>query len=307
MDELKTTPQTSILIVNRNRSDALRRTLRSLEGSVDPKLIEVIVVDNASTDGSATADAEFPFVRMLRMQRNFGHTKAVNVGTRTATGDYLCLTPPGVEFAPETIPKLLTALAADPGSLAIAPLVVDEADKAVSRVYRLPSRETFASFWKSGDLGPPVTLDTSTTEIAAEYLVDSPILLRRQSIVAMNYLDERYGQFWSDAEICFQVKRAGKSIRLLPGIRVKGEPGPRMIGGVIDRQSAQMSADAAIGAAGYLGKHQGFMTGVLFRMQAAASALLSAVGGTLIFREPGPRWARFFALASGQKIDGNQA
>lgn len=304
MEEIKVTPQTSILIVSRNRGEALRRTLTSLQPLADPAQLEVLVVDNASTDGSATIDAEFPFVRMLRMQRDCGFTKAVNIGTRTSTGDYLCLCPLGIEFQPDTLPALRAAV--EGGALAATPLVVDATGGAITRLYPLPDAEAFRSFWKSGDRGPAVAFDPNATEVRAEYIVGSPVLLRRQSIVGMNYLDERYGQFWSDAEICTQVRRAGKPLVLLPKLQVTGEAIPDAGFARLTSESAKYSADAAIGGAAYLSKHRGFMAGAMFRLGATASSLGSALLGTLTFQQPGAKWARFLNLAAGQKIDGNQ-
>jgi len=306
MEELKPIPQTSMVLVNRNRTSALRRTLASLQPIADPNQMEVLVVDNASTDGGATVDSEFPFVSMLRMQRNVGYTKGVNIATRTATGEYLCLTPPGVEFEPSTIPALIAGLEAESGALAVSPLVTDAEGQPITRIYPLPDRPALTAFWKSGRLGPPLPFDLSAPELRAEYVVDSPLLLRRRSIAGMNYLDQRYGQFWSDAEICFQVRRAGKSVIVFPAVRVRGEPNVEAWVSPLDKESGQLSADAALGAAGYLAKHEGAMAGLKFRFGAILGSLLSALGSTITFQQPGAKWVRFTNLASGQKIDGNQ-
>jgi GT2 family glycosyltransferase len=306
MEELKPTPQTSIVLINRNRTGPLRRTLESLQPLADPKQIEVLVVDNASTDGGATIDSEFSFVSMLRMQRNVGYTKGVNIATRTATGEYLCLTPVGVQFDASTIPALIAALDGESGALAVSPLVFDPEGRMVTRIYLLPKRETLGEFWKSGQLRDSIAIDPSAKEMRAEYVVDSPLLLRRRSIAGMNYLDERYGQFWSDAEICFQVKRAGKSVLVLPEVKVQGEAASPAWTSPMDKEAGQKSADAALGAAGYLAKHQGAMAGAKFRVGAILGSLLSAVGSTLTLQQPGAKWVRFVNLASGQKIDGNQ-
>lgn len=306
MEELKPIPQTSIVLVNRNRTSALRRTLASLQPLADPNRIEVLVVDNASTDGGATIDSEFPFVSMLRMQRNVGYTKGVNIATRTATGEYLCLAPPGVEFETSTIAALIAGLEAESGALAVSPLVMDANGQPITRIYPLPDRITLAAFWKSGRLGPPLSFDPSSPEVRADYVVDSPLLLRRRSIAGMNYLDQRYGQFWSDAEICFQVRRAGKAVIVLPTVKVRGESSAEAWTSPMNRESGQLSADAALGAAGYLAKHEGAMAGLKFRLGAVLGSLVSALGSTVTFQQPGAKWVRFTNLASGQKIDGNQ-
>lgn len=85
------TDRTSVIIVSWNTRELLLQCLRSLntEGN-DPD--EIIVVDNASCDGSAEAvEAAFPRVRVVRNRQNLGFSGANNIGIRQSTGDFLCL------------------------------------------------------------------------------------------------------------------------------------------------------------------------------------------------------------------------
>lgn len=302
MDEVQPSIQTTVLLVARNQDAALRKTIESLAAAAQPESIEILIVDNASNDGSQRLDAEFAQVKMLRMQRNFGWTKAINVGSRTAKGEFLCLTPPGIEFEPDTLSKLKAKLASDSSSLAVSPLVVDAQGTPATRIYPLPTPDLLWQFWKTGRLGPPLPLDLTAEEIRPRYLTGTPVLVRRQSIAGMNYLDERYGQFWSDAEICFQIARAGKSIALLPGVRVRGPQPFQAIPEKLDRWGAKLAADAALGGATYLARHEGFARGLTFRL----GATLSALAGVLDVRRAGPHSVRFLNILTGQKIDGTQ-
>lgn len=300
MEDFEPPVRTSVLIISRNEIEPLRRTLASLAAISDPASIEVIVVDNASTDGSAAIDGEFPSVKMLRMQKNFGWTKAVNVGTRTAKGEFLCLTPVGVEFAADTIPSLEKALLEEPSALAVCPLVTSSGGELITEAYPLPNAAMIKKFWNTGSRGSSLPIDQAAPSIRAEYVVNSPMLMRRQSMAGMNYLDERYGQFWSDAEICFQIRRAGKSILVLPRIRVTKSTTTSPISLPLNRWSAQLSADAAVGGAAYLGKHSGFGASLGFRLSAVSSSAISALSFS------GPKIKRFMSLLTGQKIDGTQ-
>lgn len=336
MDEQTLPPKASVLLVSRNSEAALRRTLSSLAPLAGPRLsvpardakppepkskgkgaisaspaeapaapegpVEVIVVDNGSTDGSAAMDSEFPWVVMLRMPKDFGWTKAVNVGTRTAAGEFMCICSPGVEFQQSTLTELVTALESEPLALAVAPLSTDAQGVPVTRLYPLPDREVLGSFWRSGSLGRPLPIDQAADRIEAEHIVNSPLLLRRQSIVGMNYLDERYGHFWSDAEISTQIKRAGRKLLLLPRVTVRGLPAFQPIPDRLDRRGAQLSADAALGAAAYLGKHSGFGARLGFHLTATLLAFLAIFS----FRSPGGQLIRFFNIFTGTRIDGNQ-
>ena len=84
------------LVFSYDSAPALRRCLAALEGSKDRASIEILVVDCGSHDESPQLDSEFEGINILRLPRYFGRTKALNIGTRTATGDYLFFLTPEV-------------------------------------------------------------------------------------------------------------------------------------------------------------------------------------------------------------------
>src|SRR6266513_6148225 len=71
------------LVVSYDRAELLRRAIEALECSEEREKLEILVVDNGSTDGSTDLESEFPNVRFIRMPRNFGLTKALNVALRS--------------------------------------------------------------------------------------------------------------------------------------------------------------------------------------------------------------------------------
>ena len=86
-------PTVSTLVVSWNSRGFLGRCLESL-----PVGTEVVVVDNASTDGSADFVAEkFPQAKLIRLDRNIGFAAGVNRAFQDATGDYILLLNPDAE------------------------------------------------------------------------------------------------------------------------------------------------------------------------------------------------------------------
>ena len=82
----------SIIIVSWNAREFLANCLRSILGNPSRHSLEVIVVDNASNDGSPeVVRAQFPTVRLLEAGANLGFARANNVGIRSSTGKYICL------------------------------------------------------------------------------------------------------------------------------------------------------------------------------------------------------------------------
>ncbi len=100
----------SVVIVNYNTRDLLRACLQSLNESQGPAL-EVIVVDNASSDDSADmVRAEFPQVRLLAMDHNTWFCGGNNIGIDAATADYVLLLNPDTVVAPDALRIMLDFL-----------------------------------------------------------------------------------------------------------------------------------------------------------------------------------------------------
>src|SRR5580658_3225154 len=277
-------PRVSAILVALNRIESLRRAVAALERSSDRERLEILVVDLGSQDGSPQLDSEFPSIVTLRLPHNFGATKAMNIGTRTAKGDFVFYLSPDVEVAPDTIRKLADRLDADSDAAAVCPLLVDESGRTVSRIYKLPTPESF-----KGEM-PAVAIDLDQESVNVEYPGRDALLVRKQFVKGMNYFDERYGEFWADADLAMQIRRGLKKIRLYPSISAikHSDTSPPATSGLL-------AADRAGGAAAFIGKYYGFMGGLGFRIGAIFWAL-----GHFDFKQ-------LIALVSGQKIDGSQA
>ena len=84
--------QTSIVIVTWNAKKYVAECLDSLQACINDPGAEVIVVDNASTDGTPELVRDsYPGVTLIRNEENLGFAKANNIGIRISTGEYICL------------------------------------------------------------------------------------------------------------------------------------------------------------------------------------------------------------------------
>lgn len=276
----------SALLVTRNQVEATRRSVAALEKSVPREMLEIIVADCGSRDGTAQLDEAFPDVVMLRNARNFGWTKIANIGTRTAKGEYLLLLYPGVEVEPQTVAKLAAYLEADSAAAAVVPAERDAAGQSVSTFYALPGAAELGQRRAQGNWGPSLPLPASGASI--EFPAGAPILVRRQAIVQINYLDARYGQFGADLDLFFQIKRGGRKIVFLPEASVLSAGRPPELAHGYD------ASDLAHGAASYLGKWYGVGAGLSARVGGALSRLSGAdLGG-------------FLGVLTGSKVDGTK-
>ncbi len=261
------------LIVSHNCADALRRSVAALEASKNRGQMEILVVDNGSEDASRQMDSEFPGINMLRLPHFCGLTKARNIGIRTARAEYLLMLEPGVEVEPDTAMALVARLEKDPSALAVCPTVVDSSGATISKMHRLPSADQVAAHWQSPALLPAVA-DPALLELHDGIA----ILLRRITIQGMNYLDQKFGEHWGDVEMAFQIKRAGKRIVMAVDHQVRRDRASSPLWRPTDPgDRAAFAADAANGAAVYLGKHFGFLASFSFRLKVIFGVLLRTI------------------------------
>ncbi len=294
-------PRVSVLVISNNRAAALRRCLAALEVSRERERMEVLVVDNGSSDESPRLDVEFPNATFLRLPRNFGRTKALNIGVRTAAGELLLFLSPEVEMSPEAIPLLASCLEAENEAVAVCPFVTSPEGAAAIRCFPFPTASALFAAWRRDLPDPPQEIDPPAATVSVEWASLDALLARRYFIKGLNYFDERYGEFLADAELSYQIRRAGKKILVLGparAVRHEGAAPPLDAG-----SRALLSADLVSGIATFAAKHDGMAAGIGYRLR----AILSCFGSLLGFRDPAYRWKRFAAVVSFRKVDGSQS
>jgi hypothetical protein len=267
-------PRVSVVIVSFNRAGALRRSLEALG-----EAHQIVVVDNGSRDDSPAIEDEFPAVRFRRLPRNFGLTKALNIGLRVAEGEYILCLHDDARISGESVTKLADYLEAHPEVGAVCPLLTDETGAPAPQVRALPSPS-------NPDM--PLQIASGGEEIAVECASGAAIMFRQFVLHSLRQIDERYGNFGSDVELCAQLRRASKKIVVLRAVTAIHESAPSPM------YSNVLAGDRVAGLAVFLSKHHGFFSSLLYRLKAALSALFSF---------------RFQVLAgalSGQKIDGTR-
>jgi GT2 family glycosyltransferase len=201
---------------------------------------------------------------------------------------------------PDTIQVLAGKLSGSPDLAAVAPLVADTDGHAAIHSLRLPAAGEIFDLWKSGGQWKGPAIDPNSGETQVEALEDLALMVRRQFVKGMNYLDERYGHSWSGTDLFLQIRRAGRKAVVVPAAKGTLHPGPPEP--VDPRIRAALSSDFASGAARYLGKHFGISAALRFRFAAFIYTLVKL----LTFREMRYNRSLLTGLASAQKIDGSQ-
>ena len=66
---------------------------------------------------------------------------------------------------------------------------------------------------------PAAALDPSKDSVDVEYPGRAAILVRKQFVKGMNYFDERFGEYWADADLAIKIRKAGRRVEMDPGIQ----------------------------------------------------------------------------------------
>jgi GT2 family glycosyltransferase len=274
-EQEKPAPRVSVAVVSYNRVEELRRCLATLENSAGRDTLQIIVVDNGSSDGAAQLDTEFPQLQWIRLPKNFGLTKAWNLGWRAADAPYVLFLHDDTELEPDAVVRLAEALDANPEAVAVCPLLVDREGRPAPQLGTLPPDGR----WRpaQGDGGQPTAVD---------YPRGAALMARVHYIKAIRQIDERYGQWGADADLAIQIRRAGRRILLVPDARVRHSGR--------DAYTAMERADLLLARSVFLGKYQGFGAG----LQARVASILGPLAGFRI--------GELKYTLSGQKIDGTQ-
>lgn len=294
-------PRVTVIVSSYNQAPALRRCLKALEASDERQLIEIIVMDNGSRDETPEVEAEFPEVTFLRLPKYFGRTKALNIASRTAHAELLFYLSPEVEVTPLVVSKLADRMEAEPDSLGAAcPMVLDEQGEQAPVFFRLPSRAALYKMWATGAGLEPTAVDASAEFATVEYARFDAFMVTKYFVRGLNYLDERFGESWADAEVCWQIRRGGKKVAVLPRLAAtRHDPEqPHRPASV----RAVLASDCGVGAAAFVAKHDGFFAGLFFRLR----LIFTSLGRALTFRDAGYNFALFGSLLGGQKVDGTQ-
>jgi N-acetylglucosaminyl-diphospho-decaprenol L-rhamnosyltransferase len=232
----------SIVILNYNTRDHLRACLASIvdEGSTSlsrgPISAEVLVVDNASSDGSAEmVAATFPWVTLIRSPYNGGFAMGNNQALRPSRGKAILLLNPDTCLLPGGIGQLLDRLAAHPEAGIIGPRLLrpdGSMHLACRRSFPTPAiafyRLSGASraFPRSRRFGRyNLTYIDPSLAIEVDSVCGACMLIRREVVDRVGLLDERFFMYGEDLDWCLRARQAGWTVRYEPAIVVQHQHG----------------------------------------------------------------------------------
>jgi len=241
----------SIILVSYNTSKITLNCIKSIINSNLGNKYEIIVVDNASTDGSVEAIEELlqqfakashkisiknengiaqvrinsrtAPLRLIKNQTNFGFAKANNQGLKVARGKYILLLNSDTLVEKAEIEKLLNFASHTPDAGAVVPKLVNFDRSVQGSIFRFPTiGRAIRQYWlkEQGILDKYSPVSSQPTPVEVEAAVMAAFLITPQAISLVGLLDERFFIYYEDIDYCRRIKNAGLKVYYLPDSEV---------------------------------------------------------------------------------------
>lgn len=211
------------VIVNYNSAPDIFECIDSLRAGEHP--VDVVVVDNASSDGSPEQLEAMEGVRLVRSARNAGFGGGVNLGVRTAEPEgAILLVNPDATLAADAVARLVATLQAHPQAAAVGPLVLNPDGTVQPSKRRFPTwvqaamHSTIGVFWP----GNPGTRAYVCADLPEDrpslvgWLSASVLLVRAEAFRDVGMFDERFFFYVEDLDLCRRFADAGYELWFEP-------------------------------------------------------------------------------------------
>jgi N-acetylglucosaminyl-diphospho-decaprenol L-rhamnosyltransferase len=196
--------QVSVVTVLYNSAHCLPALAASLSA-----MPHVVLVDNASSDGSAEQAAQLlPQARVIRNENNLGFGAANNRALAQVKTPFALLLNPDCEIQSADIEQLLAIAAQHPQAAVIAPQLTDSQDRPTVN-YRWP-----ASLWASQGAAADALC-------CVGFVCGAVMLLRCEHFADLGYFDEHFFLYYEDDDLCLRLFQARKALLLAPQVRVR--------------------------------------------------------------------------------------
>lgn len=209
----------SIVVVGYNSRDDLRSCLESIREHAGAVTVEVIVVDNNSTDDTGRyVRGDFPEVRLIENTANLGYSRAVNQGIRGSVGRYVLVLNPDVIVHEGSLEGLVAFMDEHPDA-GIAGAKLLNTDGSVQ-----DSCRRFPTFWtlilRRTPLGRLLPRAPALTRYLmrdfdheesreVEWLVGACMIVRREALADIGLMDERFFMYFEDVDWCYRTWKSG--------------------------------------------------------------------------------------------------
>lgn len=259
--------EVSFIIVNWNTRELLRECLNSVMERSAGHSVEIIVVDNASSDASVEmVRAHFPQVTVIANTENRGFARANNQGAQVAQGRYLLLLNTDAFLKPNALEQLLQLANREPklGMVGARLLNLDGSFQASHTRFPNLAREFFTLsglgrlLW--GRFYPSFGPEVERGPHVIDYVEGACLLARRDAYAQVSGLDEGYFMYSEEVDLCYALRRAGWQVWYHPEACVT-----HLGGASSQHRKPQREADLYVSRVRFFRKHYGWLTALLLK------------------------------------------
>jgi GT2 family glycosyltransferase/lipopolysaccharide/colanic/teichoic acid biosynthesis glycosyltransferase len=207
--------EVSVVIVSYNSADVIGPCLESLRSHDCAASTEVIVVDNASTDGTPDlVRREHPWVTLVAGSENLGYSRGVNVGIRRASGRYFFILNPDTVVRGDSIRRLVDFMERTPDAGIVGPKLVyldGNVQPSCRRFYSLRvlllRRTILGKIWRGSSAEREhLMLDFDHDETRpVDWVLGAAMFVRREAVESVGLMDERFFLYFEDVDWCYRM------------------------------------------------------------------------------------------------------
>jgi N-acetylglucosaminyl-diphospho-decaprenol L-rhamnosyltransferase len=284
-------PALSYCVVNTDGREDLMACLDAIERTHPARVeAEILVLDNASTDGSAAAveawdrersERRAGALRLIALKRRAGKAENDTTLLREAGGGYCLLLNEDSELRPGAVAALIAALDADPRAGVAGAQLLDNEGNPVPCAWRFPGVGTALA--GALFLHRRLTVQSRGSETRrVDWAQSSALMVRREAAAQVGYLDPDFFVYYDECDFCKRLAEAGRRTLFVPSAEAVHHD--------------QLSTDLAVGLPRivefhrnrdlYMRKHHGRAAALAVRLLTAWSYALRAIAATLLPDQP---------------------
>lgn len=284
----------AVVVVNYNAGEHLLACLSSVYAASGNLALEVVVVDNASRDGSAGRAGEaHPGIRVIENPVNRGFAAGANRGIDETRAPFVFLVNPDAEVTGGTLEGLVTLAEQRPRAAVIGPLVRNPDGSIQASARKVPGIRDGLVHAFLGRVAPDNPFSRSYTmagwdrssEREVEWIAGNAMLLRREALEQVGGFDEGYFMYVEDVDLCTRLRQAGWTVLFSPALEVTHE-----VGVSTSKIPKRMAYEHSRSIYRYFSKH--VATGPAAALRPLAKAALLTRAALLARRAPKERVAK---------------
>ena len=216
----------SICIVSWNICEKLKNSILSIFKFSERLNIEIIVVDNASSDGTVDMikKMSFPKVSFFENEKNIGFARACNIAIMESRGDYILLLNPDMLIIEQCFKKMISLLNSHP-KIGVVGCKLVNINKTIQKSYFKKFPTLFTEL-KEGMLIDNIYNKffdgkyNVNGKIEVAWLIGGCMMLKKDILKKLHGFDEQYFMYGEDVDLCFRIHRLGLKIFYLPEIKM---------------------------------------------------------------------------------------